>query len=80
VHVSDARPMPPEEVRDDMRLMPGEGAIDLVGFFQALNTIGYAGGVSPEPLGRVTPEMSADEAARLALTTTLGVMKKAGVA
>jgi sugar phosphate isomerase/epimerase len=80
VHVSDARPMPPEEVRDDMRLMPGEGAIDLVGFFQALNTIGYAGGVSPEPLGRITPEMSADEAARLALTTTLGVMKKAGVA
>jgi len=80
VHVSDARPMPPEEVRDDMRLMPGEGAIDLVGFFQALNTIGYAGGVSPEPLGRVTPEMSAEEAARLALTTTLGVMKKAGVA
>ena len=80
VHVSDARPMPPAEVRDDMRLMPGEGTIDLAGFFQALNTIGYAGGVSPEPLGRITPEMSADEAARLALTTTLGVMKKAGVA
>jgi sugar phosphate isomerase/epimerase len=80
VHVSDARPMPPEDVRDDMRLMPGEGTIDLVGFFQALDTIGYAAGVSPEPLGRVTPEMSAEEAARLALTTTLGVMKKAGVA
>ena len=80
VHVSDARPMAAEDVRDDMRLMPGEGTIDLAGFFQALNTIGYAGGVSPEPLGRITPEMSADEAARLALTTTLGVMKKAGVA
>ena len=80
VHMSDAKPMPPADVRDDMRLMPGEGSIDLVGFFEALNKIGYAGGVSPEPLGRITPEMSADEAARLALTTTIGVMKKAGVA
>jgi sugar phosphate isomerase/epimerase len=80
VHVSDARPMPPDDVRDDMRVMPGEGAIDLVGFFQALNTIGYAGGVSPEPLGRIPASMSPDDAARLALTTTLGVMKKAGVA
>jgi sugar phosphate isomerase/epimerase len=80
VHVSDARPMPPDAVRDDMRVMPGEGSIDLVGFFQALNTVGYAGGVSPEPLGRIPAEMSADDAARLALTTTLGVMKKAGVA
>jgi sugar phosphate isomerase/epimerase len=37
VHVSDAKPQPPEEVRDNQRHMPGEGVIDLVGFFQALN-------------------------------------------
>ncbi len=80
VHVSDARPMPPDQVRDDMRVMPGEGAIDLVGFFQALNRIGYTGGVSPEPLGRIPAAMPADEAARLALTTTVAVMRKAGVA
>jgi sugar phosphate isomerase/epimerase len=80
VHVSDARPMPPDEVRDDMRVMPGEGTIDLVGFFRALDRIGYVGGVSPEPLGRIPAAMPADEAARLALTTTIGVMKKAGVA
>jgi len=80
VHASDAKPMPPEDVRDDMRLMPGEGTIDLVGFFQALGKIGYAGGVSPEPLGRIPAAMPADEAAQLALTTTLGVMRKAGVA
>ncbi len=80
VHVSDAKPMAPADVRDDMRVMPGEGTIDLVGFFQALHTIGYAGGVSPEPLGRIPASMSADEAARLALTTTIAVMKKAGVA
>ena len=79
VHVSDARPQPPEEVRDNQRVMPGEGSIDLVGFFQALKKIGYADGVSPEPLGRVPADMSPEDGARLALETTLAVMKKAGV-
>jgi len=80
IHVSDAKDMPAEDVRDNQRLMPGEGIIDLVGFFGALKRIGYAGGVSPEPLGRVTPEMSPADAARLGLQTTVAVMKKAGVA
>jgi sugar phosphate isomerase/epimerase len=79
IHVSDAKAQPPEDVRDNQRLMPGEGVINLTGFFQALNKIGYEGGVSPEPLGRVPPEMSAEEGAKLALDTTLAVMKKAGV-
>jgi sugar phosphate isomerase/epimerase len=80
VHVSDAKAMPAEEVRDNMRLMPGEGVIDLVGFFQALKKAGYSDGVSPEPLGRVPDTMSPEEGAKLALDTTLAVMRKAGVA
>jgi sugar phosphate isomerase/epimerase len=80
VHVSDAKPAPPEEVRDNQRHMPGEGVIDLIGFFQALKAIGYEDGVSPEPLGRVPAEMPPEEGAKLALDTTLAVMKKAGVA
>ena len=80
VHVSDAKPAPPQDVRDNMRVMAGEGAIDLVGFFQALKAIGYTDGVSPEPLGRIPAEMSADDAAKLGLETTLAVMRKAGVA
>jgi sugar phosphate isomerase/epimerase len=79
VHVSDAKPAPPEEVRDNQRHMPGEGVIDLIGFFQALKKIGYVDGVSPEPLGRVPQEMPAEEGARLGLETTLAVMKKAGI-
>ena len=47
---------------------------------EALKKIGYRDGVSPEPLGRVPAEMSAEDAARLGLETTLAVMKKAGVA
>ena len=79
IHVSDAKAQPPEEVRDNQRVMPGEGVIDLVGFFQALKKIGYDEGVSPEPLGRVPAEMSPEDGAKLALDTTLAVMKKAGV-
>ena len=80
LHVSDAKETPPADVRDTQRLMPGEGIIDLMGFFGALKQIGYADGISPEPLGRVPAEMSPEEAARLALQTTLAVMKKADVA
>jgi sugar phosphate isomerase/epimerase len=80
IHVSDAKETPAAEVRDNQRLMPGEGIIDLSGFFGALKKIGYADGVSPEPLGRVPAEMPAEQAARLGLETTLAVMKKAGIA
>jgi sugar phosphate isomerase/epimerase len=79
VHISDAKPAPAEDVRDNQRFMPGEGSIDLIGFLQALKKIGYADGVSPEPLGRIPPEMSAEEGAKLGLDTTLAVMRKAGV-
>ena len=72
--------MPAEQVRDDMRWMPGEGVIDLTGFFQALKAIGYEGGVSPEVIGPRIPEgMSPDESARLGLAATIAAMKKAGV-
>ncbi len=80
IHASDAKEQPPEEVRDNQRLMPGEGIIDSLGFFQALKKIGYEDAVSPEPIGRVPAEMSPEEGARLGLETTLAVMKKAGIA
>jgi sugar phosphate isomerase/epimerase len=80
VHVADAKQQPPEEVRDNQRLMPGEGVIDLLGFFQALKKIGYEDAISPEPIGRVPADMPAEEGARLGLETTLAVMRKAGVA
>ena len=79
VHVSDARPQPPEEVRDNQRVFPGEGVIDLVTFFQSLHKVGYVDAVSPEPIGRVPQEMPAEEGARLGLETTLGAMRRAKV-
>jgi sugar phosphate isomerase/epimerase len=80
VHLSDAARMPPEEVRDNKRLLPGEGVIDFAAFFGALKRIGYEDSVSPEPLGRIPAEATAQEGARLGLESTLAVMKKAGVA
>jgi sugar phosphate isomerase/epimerase len=80
VHLSDAKPMAAEDVRDNMRFMPGEGSIDLIGFLQTLKAIGYADGISPEPLGRIPAEMSAEDAAKLGLETTLAVMRRAMVA
>lgn len=79
VHVSDARRQPPEEVRDNARLFPGEGIIDLTTFFESLVKIGYTDAVSPEPIGRVPAEMSPEEGARLGLETTRAVMKRASV-
>jgi len=79
IHVSDAAAISPVEVRDNQRLMPGEGVIRLVDFFRALRQIGYDDGISPEPLGRIPPDMSAEDGAKLGLETTLAVMRKAGV-
>jgi sugar phosphate isomerase/epimerase len=80
IHLSDSAKVPPEEVRDNRRLLPGEGVIDMAGFFKALKQTGYEDSVSPEPLGRIPAEATAEEGARLGLESTLGVMRKAGVA
>jgi sugar phosphate isomerase/epimerase len=81
VHVSDAREMAPEAVQDNMRLLPGEGIVDLTGFFRALEKIGYQGGVAPETIGpRIPDTMPPEESARLALEATAAVMKKAALA
>ena len=79
VQVADSPDLPPEKIVDSERLMPGEGVIDLVGFFQALQHIGYQDGVSPEIFGRGLKQMKPEEGARLGLETTTAVMCKAGV-
>lgn len=79
VQVNDAPRLPAEKILDSERLMPGEGIIDLVAFFQALKEIGYADGVSPEVFGRGLKDLPPEEGARMGLETTRSVMRKAGV-
>ena len=79
VQVNDSPRLPPEQIRDDERLMPGEGVIDLSAFFRAVQTIGYQDGISPEVFGRGLKKMAPEEGARLGLETTRAVMRQAGV-
>ena len=80
VHLSDAPKLPPEQIRDNERLLPGEGIINLTGFFRALQEIGYQGFVSVEVFGRFLRDMTPEEDARRGLEAARAVMRKAGVA
>jgi sugar phosphate isomerase/epimerase len=79
VQVADAPKLPPDQIRDNERLMPGEGIIDFNAFFGALKKIGYTDGVSPEVFGRGLKDIPPEQGAALGLKTTTAVMKKAGV-
>ncbi len=80
VHLSDAPKLPPDQIRDNERLLPGEGVIDLVGFFHALKTIGYEDAVSVEVFGRGLKDMPPEKGAQMGLDAARAVMRKAGVA
>jgi sugar phosphate isomerase/epimerase len=79
VHFNDAPNLPPDQIRDNERLMPGEGVIDLVGFLGALRKIGYEDALSVEVFGRGLKDMPPEEGAKLGLETARAVMKKAGI-
>jgi sugar phosphate isomerase/epimerase len=79
VHFNDAPNLPPDQIRDNQRLMPGEGVINLVGFLRALQQIGYQDALSVEVFGRAK-DMTPEDAAKLGLETSRAVMRKAGLA
>jgi sugar phosphate isomerase/epimerase len=79
VHFDDAPNLPPEQIRDNERLMPGEGVINLVGFLQALKTIGYTDALSVEVFGRGLKTMTPEEGAKLGLEKAQAVFAKAGI-
>ncbi|MGC2660494.1 MAG: sugar phosphate isomerase/epimerase family protein [Bryobacteraceae bacterium] len=78
VHFNDSPNLPPEQIRDNQRLFPGDGVINLTGFLQALQIIGYTGGLSVEVFG-AGKNMTPEEAAKVGLSKSLTVFKKAGV-
>lgn len=79
VHFDDAPNLPPEKIRDNERLLPGEGVINLTGFLKALQTIGYTDALSVEIFGRGLNKMPPEQAAKLGLESSLAVFRKAGV-
>ncbi len=76
VQINDSPDLPPDRIRDNERLMPGEGVIDLQAFVQALSRIGYRDAVSPEVFGRGLKDMTPEEGAKLSLHTAQAVMDK----
>lgn len=74
VHVNDAPAgIPVDEQVDNVRALPGEtGVIDIAGFLQTLQAIGYDGPVVPEPFKQELKTLPSDEAR---LTTVGAAMK-----
>jgi sugar phosphate isomerase/epimerase len=79
VHFDDSAGLPAAQIRDNQRLLPGEGVINLSGFLQALQKIGYADSLSVEVFGRGLKEMPPRESAGLCLESSRAVLKKAGI-
>lgn len=79
IHFDDAPNLPPDKIRDNERLMPGEGVINLVGFLHALQKIGYEDALSVEVFGRGLKDMAPEDGARLGLESGRKVFAKAGI-
>ena len=79
VQINDSPKLPPEQIRDSERLLPGEGVIDLQAFLRALRKIGYDDALSPEVFGRGLKEMPMEEGARLGLESTRKVLATASL-
>ena len=79
VQVADSADLPEEEIRDFERLMPGEGVVDLNGFFGALKKIGYEDGLGPEIFGRGLDKTPPADGAALGLFWTQKTMRRAGI-
>ena len=78
VHFDDAPDLPPEQIHDNQRLLPGEGVINLVGFLQALKKIDYRDALSVEVFGRMNAE-TPETAARKGYEASVAVLRKAGI-
>ena len=63
LHVNDCKPGPAALIQDGDRLLPGEGVIDLPGWFRAVARTGYDGCVAPEVLGPRLQGMTSEQAA-----------------
>jgi sugar phosphate isomerase/epimerase len=74
-HVNDCPKVPTHAIVDSERLIPGEGCIDLPGFFSALGKTGYPGPVSMEIFNaglRALPPLEAAKKSRAGIMRVLG--------
>jgi sugar phosphate isomerase/epimerase len=79
VHFDDSARLPPEEVRDNERLLPGEGVINLTGFLTALRRINYEDGLSIEVFGRGLKQLPPEQSAKMCLEAGQKALQAAGI-
>ena len=77
VHINDAPPGDIMTLDDSMRVLPGEGVIDLTGFLGAIAARGYDGPVSIELFSERLRAMSPEDAAQRAFDTTVAAITRA---
>lgn len=64
VHINDAYNLPIKELKDNDRLITGEGVIDLPLFLNSIKRTGYTGPIAQEVLTTTTPTESVEELLR----------------
>lgn len=79
VHLNDAPYVPVPEARDDERLYPGEGTIDLPAFLGALSRIGYTGIIAQEVFTAAPPSGTAEQLAARSKAAYDRVYARAGL-
>ena len=79
VHFDDAARLPPDQVRDNERLLPGEGVINLTGFLRALRQIGYEDSLSIEVFGHGLKQMPPEQSATMCLEAGRKTLQAAGI-
>lgn len=77
IHINDAPPGDPASLDDSMRVLPGDGVIDLTAFLGAIAARGYDGPISVELFSEQLRAMPPEEAARRAYETTAAVIRRA---
>ncbi len=79
IHIDDAPSAPIAQLDDSMRVLPGQGGLDVVGFIRALHRIGYTGHLSVELFNRDLWAKDPLVAAKASRSTLHDVMNEAGI-
>jgi sugar phosphate isomerase/epimerase len=79
LHVNDAKPLPPRELLDADRVLPGEGVIPLAEWLRAIAGTGFDGFIALEVLGPRLAGLPPEACARLGQETVGAVFAEAGM-
>jgi sugar phosphate isomerase/epimerase len=79
LHVNDAKDLPPHELLDADRVLPGEGIIPLADWVRAISETGFDGFIALEVLGPRIAGMPPEECARVGRERMTRIMESAGL-